>query len=404
MLIPPILEIFVVWHPDDEVGEQISRTLLEHFHGTAFSGLVGGAVEVYSRSQPWVDDSPRPLPYMSPLPNGLQAAALTVVVPVLGVNLLRAAENPEGGWYSYLHELAAGQSKQVLILPARSRSGAVDPTTRLGQLFADKQTLRSTGSGQGAELCRDLCHEISQFANGVESPLRVFLSHTKHNSAAEQPDQVGRLVDVARTVLSNTNLVTFYDATSLRPGQSWAPELEDAAANSAVLALRTDRYAGREWCQRELLVAKRADVPIVVVQALGAGEDRGSFLMDHVPSVSCPVDGSVESQTAKIEEAINKLVDEALKRSLWRQQEARLAAYGFDWLPANAPEPVTAAWWLRNRDGVDSTQPLQVLHPDPPLGPAEVDALSDVFALAGIDKKIDVLTPRTFATRGGQVR
>lgn len=46
MLIPPILEVFVLWHPEDAAGRRVADTLLEHFHGTAFDGLVGGAVEV----------------------------------------------------------------------------------------------------------------------------------------------------------------------------------------------------------------------------------------------------------------------------------------------------------------------------------------------------------------------
>jgi hypothetical protein len=53
VLIPPILEIYVLWHPDDGDGARIFTELFDHFHGTTFSGLVGGAVEVYERSQGW---------------------------------------------------------------------------------------------------------------------------------------------------------------------------------------------------------------------------------------------------------------------------------------------------------------------------------------------------------------
>ena len=43
---PPILEIYVVWHPDDVNGEAVADQLTKHFHGPAYSGLAGGAVEV----------------------------------------------------------------------------------------------------------------------------------------------------------------------------------------------------------------------------------------------------------------------------------------------------------------------------------------------------------------------
>ena len=73
VLIPPILEVFVLWHPDDTAGASVAGTILEHFHGTAFSGLVGAAVEVYTRSAGWHSPSspPRPPPFIDPLPNGL---------------------------------------------------------------------------------------------------------------------------------------------------------------------------------------------------------------------------------------------------------------------------------------------------------------------------------------------
>ncbi len=54
-MLPPVLEIYAVWHPDDgpEGGREIAREFVNHFHGTLFSGLIGGAVEIYVRSEVW---------------------------------------------------------------------------------------------------------------------------------------------------------------------------------------------------------------------------------------------------------------------------------------------------------------------------------------------------------------
>ena len=54
MPLPPILEIFVVWHPGDRDGRTVSDALMDHFHSRIFSGLAGGAFEVYNRSTGWV--------------------------------------------------------------------------------------------------------------------------------------------------------------------------------------------------------------------------------------------------------------------------------------------------------------------------------------------------------------
>ena len=47
---PSVLDVFVVWHPEDKEGASICDTLFEHYHSDAFAGLAGSAVEVYGRS------------------------------------------------------------------------------------------------------------------------------------------------------------------------------------------------------------------------------------------------------------------------------------------------------------------------------------------------------------------
>jgi hypothetical protein len=42
-MLPPVLEIYVVWHPDDAAGKTAADQIVAHFHGTLFSGLIGGA-------------------------------------------------------------------------------------------------------------------------------------------------------------------------------------------------------------------------------------------------------------------------------------------------------------------------------------------------------------------------
>jgi hypothetical protein len=408
VLIPPILEVFVLWHPDDTAGASVAGTILEHFHGTAFSGLVGGAVEVYTRSAGWHSPGspPRPLPFIDPLPNGLATAAVTVVVPVLGIHLARAAEDDEQ-WRSYVRGVVAGAeaSPDVVVFGLQVDDGVLSPGGELASIFANKQLLAREGATNGAVLCRDLAHSIAGFVDGTPGqPLRVFISHTKRNSPEEEPDRVLGLVALVREVIGLTHLRPFFDAADLQPGVPWEDELTRAAASSALLIVRTDVYASRDWCQREVLAAKRADMPVVALQALCDGEERGSFLMDHVPSVACDRT-NLDDQRSAIEMALNKLVDEALKRSLWAHQRERLSSFGFDWLPSNAPEPTTLAAWLRStskRPAPDDR--LFVLHPDPPLGHAEVDAIDDVLEIAGLANLVEILTPRTFANRGGQVR
>lgn len=405
MLIPPILEIFVLWHPDDVDGERIAGEIFGHFHGTAFSGLVGGAIEVYERSVGWSSGGgvPRPLPFVEPVPN-LAPAAFTVVVPILGTRLARAVEDDDG-WRDYLNTLvtAAATNPTVGVFTVRLDRGVTDPGSVLGMQFP-AQGLEDGAARDAQVLCRDLAHSIAGLVGDpMGNRLRVFVSHTKRFSPDEAPDEVLRIVHLVRKAIHSTRLAEFFDEADLQPGADWREELVAAAASSGLLVVRTDLYASRDWCQQEVLVAKRADMPVVVLQALHQGEERGSFLMDHVPSV--PLDMRSDAQMlASIERALSQLVDEALKRALWNRQRTRLAALGFDWLPSNAPEPLTLVYWLRhNPVKVTASNRLFVLHPDPPMGNAEAGVIDDLCEVAGIPDLVEILTPRTFASRGGQV-
>ncbi|MCX2966838.1 toll/interleukin-1 receptor domain-containing protein [Gordonia aquimaris] len=407
---PPTLEVFVLWHPDDEIGVTVADTLLTHFHGPAFSGLVGGAVEVYTRSAPWAspDGPPRPLPFMSDAADGPPASVTTVVVIVHGVNLAQAAEYDDH-WAEYLSQVAetGEQNPHVAVFGVVASDAVMRQGTRLNTLFGANQALSPRGLIDPRVLCRDLCHSITGFVSGApRERLRVFISYTTRFNADDESGHLRDLVSAVRDGIAGTHMTTFFDEADIQPDSRWEDEVTRLAETSALFVVRTDRYSSREWCQREVLAAKRSDMPVVILAALFEGEERGSFLMDHLPSVACdPTDE--HARMAAIEVALSKLVDDALKRALWRLQREQPEMDAFDWLPANAPEPVTLARWLRTRDPAEmptSDDQIYVLHPDPPLGPAEVMALDDVLALGGLDGLVEIFTPRTFASRGGRVR
>ncbi len=260
------------------------------------------------------------------------------------------------------------------------------------------QRLPSDSLAVAGLLERSVAQAVAQKAAGSTAPVRVFISHAKHFSDSETDLPGGPLYGHVRSVIADTHLAEFFDAYDLLPGTDWAAELEANASTCALLMVRTDRYASREWTQREVLAAKRHDVPIVGLIALTEGEARGSFLMDHVPTVALHHD----AVTASIAASLNRLVDEVLKRALWEAQSTYIKEEGFDWTPVHAPEPSTAVDWLsRHQSDHSDDDHLWIIHPDPPLGPAERTVIDGMCQLAGFDTRVDILTPRTFAARGG---
>jgi hypothetical protein len=406
-MLPPVLEIYVVWHPGDAEGAEAADQIVHHFHGTSFSGLIGGAVEVFVRSEGWTsnDDAPRPLPITVGFPNGVAEPEFVAVVPVLGRELAFELEkSPDGPWERYIKAIVDARNDKrdrVAVFPLEISPGVLEDT-RLGGLLGGIQGIGIASefvAEKPADLrCRDLAQALAQFLAPTEERLRVFVSHTKR-AGVEGSSQLHALIGRTRYLISNTRLGEFFDANTLQAGTDWAKELVKEAGRGALLALRTDLYATRRWCQNEMVTAKYAGVPVVILDALDDGEERGSFLMDHVPRIP----GGPKPADGAIMKALNQLVDECLKRALWtRQQELAAGDPELDvaWWAPHAPEPVTLAVWLRKNPPADDDTPVRILHPDPPLGPDELDALAALAALAGAEGRLEVMTPRGLAARG----
>lgn len=410
-MLPPILEIYVVWHPGDTAGADIADAVIEHFRGSTYSGLIGGAIEVFLRSASSAgspEASPPPLPAIDQPPYGLAVSAFTAVLIVAGSELASAVE-AGGEWRGYIEAIAAARnadSATIGVFPVSTAKLALDDT-RLSTIIGGQQQVAAAAWEQPEfheVLCRDLGQGIAQMVDPGHQRLSVFVSHTKHQAELEKDDDP-TIVDLVRHVIAGTRLRDFFDAADLQPGEDWAPKLIAEAGSSALLAVRTDLYSSRAWCQREVVTAKRHGMPVVMLDALTEGEERGSFLMDHVPRVATRR-GPDGWREAAVRRGLNQLVDECLKRALWRAQYrigADALSVNVDWWADHAPEPSTFTDWLTTKVDRDAKrdEPVIVLHPDPPLGPDERAVLEEIGRLAGLSGPFEFLTPRGLAVHGG---
>lgn len=196
-MLPPVLEVYVIWHPGDEGGQVAAQQFLEHFHGTLFSGLIGGAVEVYTRSEGWrsADDAPRPIPLPeSPAPNGVADAQITAVVPILGNALARAVEARTESWHAYtsaIADAAIAHPARVVVLPL-SLHPTASKGTELGRILNRFQRIAVPAAGaaepQAQLRCRDLAQGIAQVL--AQKRLTVFISHTKQSEGRNGGDVI----------------------------------------------------------------------------------------------------------------------------------------------------------------------------------------------------------------------
>ena len=416
-MLPPVVEIYVVWNPQDTGGSGIAEEFIGHFHGNAFTGLIGGAIEVFTRTEGWqcTGDAPRPIPCEgAPLPNGVQQSVFTAIVPLMGTEMAAALEARTGPWLEYIEQICKIQRQmpgRVGVFPYLLDKGATHGTV-LGELLGPYQYIAASppdGAGEthAALRCRDLAQGISQLLPADQDQrLTVFVSHTKRGIPDGEEDTL-QLTSLVRDIVAGTRLAEYFDASDLQPGVDWEAELRSNASTSALLALRTDLYPSREWCQREVLTAKREGMPVIVLDALDVGEERGSFLMDHVPRLPIrKCEGQWRRQD--IYRALNLLVDECLKRELWLHQRAlsqHRPELQINWWAPHAPEPLTLVQWLETAKQAGTLpadgEIVRVLHPDPPLGVDEKLVLEQMLTF-GLEKStLDIMTPRMLAARGG---
>ena len=453
-MLGPVLEVYLVWHPKDTASAAVAEALAEHFQGGAYAGLLAGSMEVYMRSAGWAaeDDAPRAVqwPGQAGVAGGLVPAQFVVVLALLGTALNRAASTVADPWCAWFEAVNRAQTQDPAHVRVLAVRQGVSPSGRLARLIGADQCLAEPDPhAELAEpatglICRDLVQALARWISPVaDERLQVFISHTKRQGTPAEP--VASLVAAVREVIDAGRVSSFYDAHDLQPGERWDRALRDNAASCALLALRTDLYASREWCQREMFTAKLHGMPVVVLDALSSGESRGSFLMDHTPRIPVRCDAQGAWGRAPILRALNLLADAWLQRVLWLrlQQQAgsqgQLARY---WWAPQAPEPSTLARWLTApfgssagssagastgsdagrgadsaavadrgaRPGPGHAAPrmpaqapgsdLRILHPDPPLAEDERAALQQLVALAGYGL-LDLTTPRLMAARGG---
>lgn len=148
MPVPPILDVYVVWHPGDAAGEEVFRRLHAHFHSQSYSGLAGGAVEVYGRSVGWQPGvgAPRPLLLPGTSSTVVRPAQFAAIVPVLGGSLRDAAQ-ADASWADYLRSCVGAAGASVVVLPVLAPEGVNLQGSVLGNVMASIQRLKACGLG-----------------------------------------------------------------------------------------------------------------------------------------------------------------------------------------------------------------------------------------------------------------
>lgn len=358
----PFFVVYVVWHPAFEQGAVIANRIFEHFRRRLFESVVGGTgLSVLFRSAPAIGAD-------RPLQIDFDDADTTAVVVLADSNL-----SSDAGWAEYVRDIANTTNDRGL-------------ETRLFPVFVDASAIRLNLSEQALrwdswlgsdsdrclrllneltyEFCRMLRHTLEclkrpdedlEQIDGYLRKVQVFLSHSKHD---EHGEAIAR--SIRERVQSATALSTFLDVHDIPAGMRFSEVLLRQVRVSAMVAIHTDSYSSREWCRREIIEAKRWNVPLVIVNSITELDERGFPYMGNVPIVRLDPGGQ-----DRIEMVVGRLLDEVLKDFLWQCRVMKLQhphSTNVVFLP-RPPELISLV-------NLNTSRPT-IVYPDPPLSAEE---------------------------------
>lgn len=218
-------------------------------------------------------------------------------------------------------------------------------------------------------------------------PIEIFISYARRDG-----EDVAN--NLRREIDEYSGLKAVVDTLAFGPGTTvYGTSVEKKLmASSCVVIFQTASYSNRLWCQREALLAKRCEIPMIVVGMRDGLERRGCDSLTNCPHLD--LKGGIED---RYEEIVELAVSEILRIAHHRSRSAALLELaGID--PQRVEILVRKPELLRLIDLVAANNQADgegrrlrdlVLHPDPALREHELNVLKTV------DPKLQFLTPST---------
>ena len=315
-----ILAVHVVWHPNYSEGSDIARLIFEHFRSKRYKNLLGNVdlnIAFHSAPEPNTE---------LPVDIDLSEAETSAVVVLAESELAK-----DSAWRKYVEGLindANSRGFVARVYPVAVEAEGLDVGFDIQAVRWDRWEGNHTDRAQ--RLIRELSYEFSRMlrhylkhlehreedARDLDRYLekvQVFLSHSKHDG-----DGVRIARDFRDWLHRNSGLSSFFDVLDIPAGTRFQEVLELHVKRSALVAVHTDTYSSREWCRREIIQAKRCNVPMIVVNCIRDVDERAFPYMGNVPNVRMDPGKAVPDKTSRIERVIGCLLDEVFKDFLWR--------------------------------------------------------------------------------------
>jgi hypothetical protein len=382
------LNIYIVWHPDSLVGETIAKELYNTFCRDYKNPLSRGlGIPVYFRSTKLDDNKPVAVDF-----SGAEKNAVICLID--DVYFL------DDYFKEFTSEIVGQLDDNNRIYPIKLFEKAHSIGCGLSNLqFADamiffkdkldfqiEEDLSKAVKKIKSEVLHDCARLLMEYhpifkdreKHRIGSPVKLFLSHAKY-------DGQNTTIKFKQFIENNLKLDVFFDTVDIANGYDFAKQFEREILNSALVVFHTDEYSNREWCRREVLIAKRHKSPIVVVHKITEGEKRAFPYLGNMPTTVLN-DSDEELSFYKIVyltlyQVLNNLYQYRLLSNykVIKNIDAEIKVI------TSPPELFNFVDIKAYQKDIDNK--LIILYPDPPLGLEELSILNEV------DSDVEFITP-----------
>lgn len=257
-------------------------------------------------------------------------------------------------WRDYIDKLASNVSDDIKIYGICLCKYAYEISSKTEMLQAIK--LDSYCFMDNVDLIQTrLLESLYRLLTDPKQKIKLFISHAKQDFLLEA-EQLRDYLNSA------TKLDTFFDANDILDGNDFAKHIKKGLKSSLLVVLNSDVYTDREWCRNEVLIAKRNDVPTVVVNCVKKRVKRTFPYIGNCPMIQYNNDWSEIIQVL-LKTALNQVYQNRLLKTI-KSKNVHICSF----IPHN---PELFSFLNIKKDN------KKILYPEPPLGKEEQAVLSD---------------------------
>jgi hypothetical protein len=381
------LSVFIVWHPDYLEGQQTADLLYSVLCRDSSKPLIRSlGIPVYFRGVNAANKN-------QPIAIDFTESEFTAVITMVSDEFV--VDKEYGNYLDNIFDECNSVSEKRRIYPIAISKNAFNVSAKLSRInfirvtkrlnndcFTDKKgnVFSQIKSPILHELCR-LLMNMKKATDEIDSltispPMKLFISHSKHD---ESKLYAARFRDY---INSQTQLKTFFDTNDITYGSNFGDEIKKAAHESALVVFQSDSYADREWCRIEVLEAKSAGCPIVIVNAIQNGEQRAFPYLGNYPSIRFK-NNFLDIIDLTLEQVLFNLYTKIFLDSLTDM-------YGIKANRILSTSPELFNFIQLKAQGLNEGEDFGlVVYPDPPIGSEEMEILNK------LDSNFHFITPLT---------